>query len=205
MITPTDFAKIISCTQCSITSPPRLLRDHNENVPQPGFIGPQYMNHRVLLVGQNPGICSPRFEKCDSIYTSALRAVRDCPTDVKLTELTKILIEFVQKWPIHGRYFPLAECNLTLNDIAYINVVRCRTVGNAAPNEKIVGNCLGHFKYWVEALQPNVIIFLGKWAYQHAKHIPDNLEIPCDFINRMRSLSSTERESNRKRVISLSS
>ena len=104
-----------------------LLRDAEEHVPQPGYIGSNYDARRVLLVGQNPAIPGV-LAAADLPYTAALRPLRDEPSVARYRELSSVLESFVPRWPVHGSYFPLQECGLTLQDIAHCNIVRCRTV-----------------------------------------------------------------------------
>ena len=148
MPTPIEFSNIVACERCTVATSSKLLRDNLENVPQPGFIGSNYKKKRVVLAGQNPGICPPQFVERDAVYTAALRTVRDEPSAVAMTELNRVLGRFVPEWPVHGNYFPLVECGLTLNDIAYFNVVRCRTQNNSAPGKYVINNCMDHFKHW---------------------------------------------------------
>jgi hypothetical protein len=203
MPTPSEFANIVACERCTVATSQKLLRDELENVPQPGFVGSNYKNKRAVLAGQNPGICPPRFTERDAVYTAALRAVRDEPNAKTMKDLNQVLSRFVPEWPVHGNYFPLAECGLTLNDIAYFNVVRCRTQNNSAPGKQVITNCLHHFSHWVGTLQPQVVVFIGKWAFDKAGHIPNQLGIPCDYMNRERSLSGAERIENRNRVVAI--
>ena len=203
MPTPVEFANVIACQQCTVHTSLKLLRDNLENVPQPGFVGSNYIHKRVVLVGQNPGICPPWLAERDAVYTAALRAVRDEPNAETMKALERVLSRFVPEWPVYRNYFPLSECGLTLSDTAYLNVVRCRTQGNSVPGRFVINNCLHHFRHWIEVLQPNVVVFIGKWAFDKAGHIPNQLGIPCDFMNRERSLSSTERIENRNRVVAM--
>ena len=203
MPTPAEFANIIACERCTIATSQKLLRDNRENVPQPGFIGTNYTIKRVVLAGQNPGVCPPRFAERDAVYTAALRSVRDEPNAETMNALNRVLSRFVPEWPVSGNYFPLEECGLALNDIAYFNMVRCRTQNNSAPGKYVINNCLSHFKHWIDILQPQVVVFIGKWAFDKAGHIPSQLGIPCDYMNRKRSLSSAERQDNRNRVVAM--
>jgi hypothetical protein len=50
-----EFAKIIACELCTFEDNPNLLRDSGENVPQPGFVGDNFAQSRVMLIGLNPG------------------------------------------------------------------------------------------------------------------------------------------------------
>lgn len=120
-----------------------------------------------------------------------------------MDELGRVLLEFVPDWPVSGNYFPLAECGLHLNDIAYFNVVRCRTVNNSVPSANLVRNCLEHFDRWLDLLQPRVVVFIGKWAHDIAAEKAIRRGIPVTFMNRMRSLSAGERNANRQSVVDL--
>ena len=204
-----EFARIISCDRCTSATDPNLLRDNGENVPQPGYIGPRYRKSRVLLVGQNPAVdLSPAIPKSltesDRIYTAALRILRDEPTVQRYKELSAVLRTFIPKWPIHGNYFPLDESGLSLEDIGYFNIVRCRTSSNAAPNDCLATKCIGaHFVRWLELLAPKVVVFVGKWAWRKGSSAVSAKGIPCAFMNRQRSLSCTERAENRAQVVAL--
>lgn len=201
---PLEFAKIISCTKCNAATCPKLLRDEQENVPQPGYIGHRYPTTKLLLVGQNPGVDTIGLGARDRVYTAALREVARSPSAATYQSLTSVLDDFVPSWPVHGNYFPLRECGLTLQDIAYCNAVRCRTVGNATPSARQTENCINtHFQHWLEVLKPRVVIFIGKWASDRCRLITEGLKIPSTFMNRQRSLSGFARVRNRQEVVAM--
>jgi uracil-DNA glycosylase len=111
-------------------------------------------------------------------------------------------MKFVPSWPVHGSYFPLEESGLTLNDIAYCNIVRCRTEKNAAPSSRMSYECAGHhFARWLDLLKPRAVVFIGKWAHDKGSHLVNERQIPGDFMNRERSLSADRRAENRQRVV----
>lgn len=199
----TEFSQVIKCSKCTQVTSCKLLRDDDENVPQPGFVGSNYWLRRIVLAGQNPGICLPRLAERDARYTSALRAVRDCPNGASMDVLGRVLLDFVPDWPVSGKYFPLAECGLHLDDIAYFNVVRCRTVNNSTPSTNLTRNCVEHFDRWLDWLQPRIVVFIGKWAHDMASESAKCRGIPVTFMNRMRSLSTDERKANRNSVVDL--
>ena len=198
---PAEFARVVTCSRCTTATSRKLLRDGANNVPQPGFIGANYLRRRVALAGQNPAVGPSRFAARDAFYTAALRDVGDTPTIENMEALNRILLEFIPAWPVHGSYFPLEECGLQLDEIAYFNVVRCRTLGNSAPGTGLVSNCLGHFDRWLELLAPRIVVFIGKWAHDRASHLAERRGIPVAFMNRERSLSQEERYANRKSVV----
>ena len=194
MDTVAEFTRIISCIECTSQTSTKLLRDLHLDLPQPGFIGQRYAQTGLVLAGQNPGISPLRFASQDAEYIRTLQKLQDKPTPQVMSKLTQVLHTFVPKWPIHGNYFPLKECGLELDDIAYFNVVRCRTEENSSPGKGVIGNCLKHFDAWVDLLHRKVLIFLGKWAFKAAGHIPVQRGIRYAFINRDRSLNKKERD-----------
>jgi uracil-DNA glycosylase len=120
-----------------------------------------------------------------------------------MARANSILRKSIPEWRVHGNYFPLEESGLTLQDIAYFNLVRCRTLNNSRPRVGVVRNCLGHFERWLMLLQPKVLIFIGKWAHDRAGRVASARGVPIGCINRDRSLNASERAANRDQVASL--
>jgi hypothetical protein len=197
----TEFARVVSCTRCDKITCKKILRDTQENVPQPGFVGTRFSETRILLAGQNPGFPNVRLVAEDRKYTAALRRLRDQTSIESFDQLQVVLQKFVPSWPVHGNYFPLRESGLVLDEIAYCNIVRCRTEGNAPPSLRMASECSeNHFTRWLDLLKPRAIVFIGKWAHDRGSRFACERRIPCDFMNRERSLSSTNRLENRQRV-----
>jgi len=200
---PEEFASIVACNACSPARSPKLKRDDSNNVPQPGYIGRRYSERRVLLIGQNPAD-TDRFTSEDERYTNALGRIRDDPNDRHYDEVQRLLDAFIPRWPVSENYFPLKECKLSLAEIAYFNVVRCRTRGNATPDTRMSQNCVQrHLARWLDLLEPKVVVFIGKWAADQAGHEISARSIPWAFMNRQRSLSKEARIENRNAVIEL--
>lgn len=199
------FRKVIACEQCDTCTSKKIQRDKLENIPQPGFVGKNYWEHRVLLIGQNPGVAPDRFYGRDQRYTKALR---DFEAEGRISAYQRLyeeLIEFVPDRPVQKNYFPLAECGFCLHDIAYCNRVRCRTIGNACPSQKLVKNCSNHLLEIVDILKPKVIVFIGKWAYMQSHELISGLErgIEMTYMNRNRSLNTAQRQKNRTTVVDI--
>ena len=145
---PREFAKVISCDYCSRQGFPKLLRDDTFNLPQPGYIGSNYKNTGVLLVGQNPGVSPDRFSVQDRKFADAQIAVRDSANAASYGGMKNVLDGIMPTWPVVTKHFPLAECGLQLDDIAYVNVVRCRTHNNGTPGTKIIQACVSNHVCW---------------------------------------------------------
>jgi uracil-DNA glycosylase len=201
-----EFARVISCTHCTRSMDPYLLRDSGENVPQPGYVGANYDEHRVLIIGQNPGARNkrppkedPGYKK-DREYVKALRTLRDEPTIGHYREVAAILNDYIPQFTIHS-YFVLDQCGLTLDDIAYFNLVRCRTQDNHEPRKVISDACSEHFTRWLRLLQPRAIVFIGLLVQRRSAALADAERIPHTAINRSRYLSTEERDENQREVV----
>ena len=129
-----EFARVISCDYCSRAGYPKLLRDEYINLPQPGYIGSQYVTTRVLLVGQNPAVDR------EPEHANAFTAILESPTRHSLKKLKAIQDRLMPHWGVIGR-FPFDRCGLTLDDIAFTNVVRCR-VEITPPGKGITKACV---------------------------------------------------------------
>ena len=189
------FARVIKCDVCFRNSYPKLLRDDSFNLPQPGYIGTNYKNTRVLLVGQNPGISHDYSNDSDEGFANALIAVKKDKNAQAVNKVRNILDRIMPTWDIFKTYFPLADCGLRLDDIAYTNVVRCRTEENAKPGVRISRICIS--KHFIPWLEPRFVLFMGKWAHDEISYELEDRGIPYAFINRDRSLSNSERRRNR--------
>jgi len=198
------FAAVLGCSECSQRGDKTILHDVTFNIPQPGYVGPGYWQKRVLLIGQNPGVSPPRFRAQDEAYAQAGCRLRDNPSPDTLKRYQAVLADIIPTWPVQDNYFPLYECGLDLSDIAYFNVVRCRTRGNRVPSSGMVTACMkAHFTDFVEFLQPRIVVCVGKWAHDRVAGVLEQQGILHTFMNRMRSLSSADRARNRADVVKM--
>lgn len=200
---PSEFGHILSCDRCDATTYSHLLRDDEQNIPQPGRIGRNYFKSRVLFVGRNPA--TPKaLAPVDCQHTETFRSLRDEQTTSRYESLITQMGDFMPMWPIVNQHFPLEECGLSLEDIAYCNVVRCRTSGDRPPGIKVTRNCVTeHFHRWVKLLDPLVVVFIGKWAHDQANSVLTEYGVPSTYVNCKRGLSMFERVTNRREVAAL--
>lgn len=200
---PTEFARVISCRRCSTETCPKFLPHTEKNLPQPGYIGPRYRSSRILFVGQNPGI-PKRLDKLNNKNTNALHALRDEPTEFRYGQLNKVLKDFIPQWDLFKDHVPLVQCGLSIEDIAYTNIVRCRTLKNGTPGQRLFDQCIdAHFARWLDLLSPKVVVFLGKKAWEQGCSAVSTLSIPCTFVNRQRYLLQAAKDENQAEVIAL--
>ena len=72
------------------------------------------------------------------------------------------------------------------------------------PNRQVAETCVTtHFTRWVKLLEPRVIIFLGKYAWDCGQAIASEMKIPADYLDRERSRPSQLRIADRERVAAL--
>lgn len=198
-----QFSNVINCRLCQNICVKNLLLDSDLNLPQPGYVGEDYLKSKVLLIGQNPGVSAPSQSHNDIRYNKALDNLK-IPSNRAMTEMQSVLTQIIPSWPVAGKYFPLVDCQLELKDIAYFNLVRCRTKGNSPPNKRMTQMCVNsHVEDWLKFLKPRVVICIGKWSHDRISPKLDEIGIPHSYMNRMRSLSSEERKENKQRVVAL--
>jgi uracil-DNA glycosylase len=193
------FSNVIGCTTCPESE---VHRDNSFNLPQPGFIGKNYAAHRVILLGQNPGASPERFSAEDKLYADLLLKLHKSQDIAAYFELYIFLAAFMRRWQVE-KYFPLAESGLSLEDIAYFNLVRCRTRSNAVPSTNVTRACTRHALSWIQMLSPKVVVCIGKYSYDNISAELARAGIPCCFINRARNLNNSERHADRSYAASL--
>ena len=126
-----------------------------------------------------------------------------------MSELKQIQDKTMPYWDIVRDYFPLDESGLQLDDIAYINVVRCRMRKRPngdyfRPSTKIKNACVkNHFVGWLDWLRPRVVVCIGKWAHDNIAELLEERGVDHEFINRERSLPRAKRREDQKLAAAL--
>jgi hypothetical protein len=122
------FVKIIGCEKCDRSTCSQLLRDSWENDPQAGYVGTNY---------ERTGRGSGRSQACPAGSPRKTGHIRQRSEPYETTRRHRTMPSRMTSWADlypTGRStdatFPLAECGLTLGDITYFNLVRCRTIHN---------------------------------------------------------------------------
>jgi hypothetical protein len=161
------FVKIIGCEKCDRSTCSQLLRDSWENDPQAGYVGTNY---------ERTGRGSGRSQACPAGSPRKTGHIRQRSEPYETTRRHRTMPSRMTSWADlypTGRStdatFPLAECGLTLGDITYFNLVRCRTIHNGPPNAALTNSCRTHFHSWLNLLEPSVVTFMGKWVYENGK------------------------------------
>lgn len=151
---------------------PKYIRDTGhemDKVPQPGFIGSRYRRGGLLLIGQNPGndrVANGALSQADQEQYDLLTLLsgsREGHAPQAFNSLMEALGKSVMpKWIIYKNVVkPLLDgLALTLDDVAYTNLMKYHTTGSQLPMSLFR-------KAWVtterqlDLLAPRVIVCLG--------------------------------------------
>ena len=185
------FTDVLRCERCPVSA---VKRDPKYNIPQPGWVGRDYAG--VMFVGQNPGEGNTPPTRPDQTYLDALRKVSDIQTLNFMHDQLKAATDtFV--------YYRSFHFDTNIEQVAYINAVRCRTRGNAAPDETVRQQCRKHFLSWVRCLQPSAVVYLGLYAERATGDLLNRLGIEYRSISRQRSLPAEQRKSQHEAAVQL--
>lgn len=188
------YTAVLRCERCPSTC---VLRDVDTNVPQPGWVGRKFVPGRgVMFIGQNPGVRKAATAWADEPYIEALRAVVDVRS---LERLLDTMARSLPVFHLYRHYIPLEH----LENVAIVNVVRCRTPGDGRVPDAATANCSDHLRTWLAELHPRAVVFNGLWASRAAHQPVADLGIATETINRLRSLPTEARQAQRARVLAL--
>lgn len=179
----TAFTRIVTCDrlQSCRASFPGLSRDYT---PQPGFVGSRYAVHRVVLLAQNPGHASqaghvPGETEMYRRLAAAAASSSKPDFDAAMTQLG----QFMSTWPVIQRLKLRERFNLDLQDVAYFNLLKCKTVANKKPTLQLYETCAHQTSVpQLEALAPRFVLCLGKGVYDAAQKYLTKLQVSSEWI-----------------------
>jgi hypothetical protein len=166
----------------------------NDVVPQFGFVGAQFRQHGVLLLGINPGNGPDKnITPADAKMMPALKAFAASPTDRAFSVAQSAYLQVCESWPVWDRHCLaiLVALGLSANDIAYSNALPWRTASKSAfgpfTSERAATLYAGPL---VQELSPRVVVAVGKKA-EAILHLA-RVELPRVIVwNRAQALTQT--------------
>ncbi len=199
-----EFIDVISCDKCRQENITSILNDDDMNIPQPGFIGKNFWQKRILFIDRNPGPPPVKNGLYSSREVNYMKCLRDIgkrkETDTSHGSIRNVFQNYFTKHHIYKEVFQ--RTNLTLDDVAIFNVVRCRSFENRQPPKKAFRNCIEmHFGKWIKMLSPTLIVSFGKAPYDQIQSETKRYKIQTKFINRERSLNKAQRQSEIDNVV----
>ena len=161
-----------------------LLTPFNPRYPQPGFVGRNYFksNSRIVVMGINPGL-GKNFESSDERLFNSILSLERRPTKKNFKLVMNTYEENMPEWTIFSRWNILDRLSLTLDEIAYLNVlpvnteVACDSTRLNPVYEYAISNFTSR---QLKLLRPNAVLNLGKHGHKMLKRYwlakPNELE-----------------------------
>ncbi len=147
-------------------------REHgHDKLPQPGFVGRSYRPGGLILIGQNPGNGRGGLTSPDERQYQLLYDLRDANSSSKRLKayrnlMTALETEVMITWNIVQNVVKplLDELGLTFDKIAYLNLMKFRTIGNDPPGT-LYNRSWPKTVEQLNALSPGLVVALGKGTY----------------------------------------
>tara|TARA_R110002096_G_C14368404_1_gene704641 strand:- start:89 stop:781 length:693 start_codon:yes stop_codon:yes gene_type:complete len=141
-------------------------RERDDRTPSFGYVGEDYEEARVLLLGINPGNGPNDVRHAsDEKMMPALIEFAKNPSPNSFEEAARAYQEACESWPIWKRHCSEiigAGC-LTLSQIAYANCLPYRTESCSGFSDDVAERAANLYAYpLIEELHPKVVVALGK-------------------------------------------
>ena len=164
-----------------------LLTPFDPRYPQPGFIGKGYFRNpcRILIMGINPGP-GKGFEARDEILFGATLELARTPNADNFKSLMSVYSKQMPHWGIFSRQNIFNRLDLSLENIAYLNVLQVNTKVDCSDSKlnRVYEYAISKFTFrQLKLLQPHAILILGKHGidvlnkYWPESDRPDGLEV----------------------------
>jgi hypothetical protein len=143
-------------------------RNYGDEIPQPGFVGTKYREGGILFLAMNPaGGTKDGLGDSDQKQYEKLLCLRDASNENALrafNELMDHLLPFMETWKIILNYVNplLNKGGLTIKDVAYVNLMKWRTLKGANLNRLYDISWEAHTHDQLNMLNPGVIIAISK-------------------------------------------
>jgi len=82
---------------------------------------------------------------------------------------------------LFDNFHVLTNLDILPSQIAFTNVVKCRTKDNKTPGGKLINKCSEHLENEIKALKPKVVITIGAEARKRIKEMYRNEDMPFNF------------------------
>jgi len=145
------------------------LLQRDDLIPSFGFVGSNYDQTRVLLLGINPGN-GPRDDRRtpgDERMMPALHAFAELPTIENFKSATEAYKAECWHWPIWKRHCAevIGSGKLSLDEITYSNCLPWRTASKSGFSEIVAARAATlYVKPLLDELKPRLVVALGKRA-----------------------------------------
>lgn len=136
-------------------------------MPLPGYVGKNYLNKKILFIGQSPGQPGRRQEygywAGEHHYNKGM----------SISELREHYFQGLVRCNI-GIFVKelISQCSLSFDDIAFTNVVKCAIKNDNFPKPETVEFWAPYLLKQLGVLKPKLIVCLGRLATEFfGKHV----------------------------------
>lgn len=142
-------------------------RSWGDQLPQPGYVGPDYRREGLAFVSMNPGGGrGVGLGAEDLLQYEALKQLRDCSDSEairKFEVLTDILQKIMPTWKIIQRFVDpiLQRTAIEFSSISYFNLLKWRTSKSNNLNKLYDRSWKHHTAEQVHLLRPSIVIAVG--------------------------------------------
>ena len=139
-----------------------------DSVAQFGFVGSAYEQHRLLLLGINPGNgLDDTVSLADREMLPLWRAFHEKPSETTWQHATAAYLRVCETWPVWGRHCAdlLRSVGMTTSDIAYSNCLPWRTASKSSFADDIAERTAANYvRPLLQELAPRIVVAVGKRA-----------------------------------------
>jgi hypothetical protein len=142
-------------------------RSWGDQLPQPGYVGPNYSGGGVAFVSMNPGGGrGVGLGSEDLKQYKVLQQLRDDPESEALAHFDNLMVvlqEIMPTWTITQRFVLsiLSETAIPFSSISYFNLLKWRTSESHSLRKLYDLSWVDHTAEQVELLAPSVVIAIG--------------------------------------------
>ena len=181
----TNFRELVAKNAHSVMICATCLSEVAEgDLPQPGWVGSRYEPcEGILFVMQNPGAAPKNYkEERDSCMQTELLLFKNSNTLAAYERLAQVFLEDAtgrNKWkqPWKKWSHPVSKIVSDPQEMAWLNVVKVRTKGNAALSLSQVRHGISHhLTVEIESLNPALVVTIGKDAQISVAEISGKLK-----------------------------
>jgi len=144
-------------------------RHYADAIPQPGFVGSNYRRGGILFIAMNPGGGADEHDFDGRLIYATLQHLRASDVEARnaaFDQMNKTHQQIVPQWKICANFVsPVLKCTgQTLQDVAYINLLKWRTQKSSGLDCLYGLSWDAHTHKQVEALAPGAVIAVGSNA-----------------------------------------
>lgn len=146
----------------------------------PLIVGRNYSKSkkRVCIIAQNPGESTKQsIDEEQTHLQKFYRSEKNKDYEAFCEFMVKERFSGVKKWKLFDNFHVLTNLDILPSQIAFTNVVKCRTTDNNGLGQPLIRKCSYHLENEIKALEPKFVITLGAPARDEIKRLPKDKKV----------------------------